>query len=107
MNTPYDYKQICTQILKLISEDQAKVLTLVDLFVISAMIVLMMVVIKTTSTAMEWFPGGETGRVMGVVWLLSTIITGIVYKSNLKAMLIIPKVVCCFYLVVMHQPLSC
>lgn len=41
---------------------------------------------------MGWFPGTNTGRFVGGVWLLSSLIVAVVYKSNLKAMLIIPKV---------------
>ncbi|XP_050707201.1 glutamate receptor ionotropic, kainate glr-3-like [Eriocheir sinensis] len=41
---------------------------------------------------MGWFPGTNTGRLVGGVWLLSSLIIAIVYRSNLKAMLIIPKV---------------
>lgn len=43
-------------------------------------------------SAMGWFPGSNTGRLVGGMWLLSSLIFAIVYRSNLKAMLIIPKV---------------
>ncbi|XP_047479633.1 glutamate receptor ionotropic, kainate 2-like [Penaeus chinensis] len=42
--------------------------------------------------SMWWFPRSMTGRVLGGSWLLAAFIIATVYKSNLKAMIIIPKV---------------
>ncbi|ROT84493.1 Variant Ionotropic Glutamate Receptor [Penaeus vannamei] len=42
--------------------------------------------------SMWWFPRSMTGRVLGGAWLLAAFIIATVYKSNLKAMIIIPKV---------------
>ncbi|XP_076059678.1 putative glutamate receptor [Oratosquilla oratoria] len=42
--------------------------------------------------SMIWVPKGNSGRVVGATWLLSVLILSTVYKSNLKAMLIKPRV---------------
>ncbi|XP_063841094.1 glutamate receptor ionotropic, kainate glr-3-like [Scylla paramamosain] len=41
--------------------------------------------------SIEWKPGKYSGRMAAIVWLLMALIIGIVYRSNLKAMLIAPK----------------
>ncbi|ROT78557.1 Variant Ionotropic Glutamate Receptor [Penaeus vannamei] len=41
--------------------------------------------------AIPWMPKGNSGRFIGGLWLLSALIIGSVYRSNLKAMLILPK----------------
>ncbi|XP_042234601.1 glutamate receptor 4-like [Homarus americanus] len=42
--------------------------------------------------SVPWQPAGDSVRVMTGMWLLVTFILGTVYRSNLKAMLIIPKI---------------
>ncbi|KAG7161542.1 Glutamate receptor ionotropic, kainate 3-like 3 [Homarus americanus] len=42
--------------------------------------------------SMAWFPSNNTGRVLGGFWLMAALIIATVYRSNLKAMIIIPKV---------------
>lgn len=41
---------------------------------------------------MPWVPWGGAERGVAALWLLSAFTLGAVYRSNLKAMLIIPKV---------------
>ena len=41
---------------------------------------------------MPWEPLGNSARMVAGLWLLETLILASVYRSNLKAMLIIPKV---------------
>lgn len=43
-------------------------------------------------TGMPWLPSGNAARLIAGTWLLMSFILGVVYRSNLKAMLIIPKV---------------
>ncbi|KAK8401193.1 hypothetical protein O3P69_002751 [Scylla paramamosain] len=44
------------------------------------------------SQSVPWEPRGSSARMMAGLWLLETLILASVYRSNLKAMLIIPKV---------------
>ncbi|XP_069988624.1 glutamate receptor 1 [Penaeus vannamei] len=45
------------------------------------------------SQAVWWAPTGNPGRVVGGIWLVSALILTTVYRSNLKAMLIMPRIV--------------
>ncbi|XP_063588610.1 uncharacterized protein LOC134765757 [Penaeus indicus] len=47
----------------------------------------------TTQEAVPQEPAGNGPRIAGGLWLLSAFILGVVYRGNLKAMLILPKVV--------------
>ena len=38
-------------------------------------------------------PRGDGGRLWIILWIIMSLIIGIVYKGNLKAMLIAPKVI--------------
>lgn len=39
-----------------------------------------------------WKPRGDRERLVGGLWLLVSFVLGTVYRSNLKAMLILPKI---------------
>ncbi|KAK8381595.1 hypothetical protein O3P69_018583 [Scylla paramamosain] len=41
---------------------------------------------------MSWEPKKDSARMLAATWLLMSFILGAVYRSNLKAMLIIPKI---------------
>ncbi|XP_068233683.1 glutamate receptor 1-like [Palaemon carinicauda] len=43
-------------------------------------------------TGIPWFPTGNSGRVVACTWLLMAFILSCVYRSNLMAMLVSPKV---------------
>lgn len=42
-------------------------------------------------SASPWWPDGNSPRVMAGTWLLTAFILGTIYRTNLKAMLIVPK----------------
>ncbi|XP_047497355.1 glutamate receptor-like [Penaeus chinensis] len=44
------------------------------------------------SQAVHWEPQGNPGRVISGLWLISALILTTVYRSNLKAMLIMPRI---------------
>lgn len=44
-----------------------------------------------TPAASWWKPRGGRVRLVGGLWLLVSFVLGTVYRSNLKAMLILPK----------------
>lgn len=41
---------------------------------------------------MRWEPKGNPGRMMAGIWLMTALILTNVYRSNLKAMLIMPRI---------------
>ncbi|XP_070001080.1 glutamate receptor-like [Penaeus vannamei] len=47
-------------------------------------------VISSPSPAVPWEPTGYAPRILGGLWLLVAFILGVVYRGNLKAMLILP-----------------
>lgn len=45
----------------------------------------------STTTAVLHFPRGDAARVLWGLWIFMSLIVSTIYRSNLKAMLIIPK----------------